>query len=89
MNIQKNRRRWPLQKPFLTPLAARVLHIGLVLIYLSLLRLLLEVQTAAPFHTGSAAYFGGMLEHIMAALTLLTGAVLLFDRAARADREGS
>ncbi|MBQ8341021.1 MAG: hypothetical protein IJY22_01420 [Clostridia bacterium] len=68
----------------LMPLARRVLHIGLLLIGASLLRLLFEVQSAAPFTPGAAAYFGALLEYPVASLALLTGATLLLDRAERA-----
>lgn len=81
MNIRKNGRPSPPKKQILSPVAQRVLHIGLLLIYTSLFRLLIEVQVAAPFPTGIAAYYGEMLEYPLAALMLLTGTVLLFDRA--------
>jgi hypothetical protein len=67
----------------LAPMAARVLYVGLVMIYASLLRLWLEVESAAPFTAARAAYFGGLLEYPVAALMLLTGAVLLLNRVTR------
>ena len=80
MNMRKRKRtQW---RP---RLALRVLHIGLILIYASLLRLLFEVQSAAPLTPRAAAYFGGLLEYPLAALVLLTGAVLLLGRAEREE----
>ena len=72
-----------MQSRCLAPIAARVLHVGLVMIYASLLRLWIEVECAAPFTAAGANYFGGLLEYPVAALMLLTGAVLLLDRVAR------
>lgn len=69
----------------LMPRARRMLHTGLCLILLSLLRLLYEVHTAAPFTPGAAAYYGGLLEYPLAALALLTGATLMVDRAMRSE----
>lgn len=77
MNIKKN------DRLLLTPLAGHVLHSGLFLIYLSLFRLLFEVQNAAPFPESRAVYFGRLLEYPVAALALLTAAVFLLDRAVR------
>ena len=80
MKINKNTGR---NSPFLMPLACRVLHIGLVLIYASVWYLLYQIDTHAPLSPGTAAYYGGLLEYPLASLALLTGAVLLFDRAER------
>ena len=77
------------KSPYLpSPLAVRLLCVGLIPIYATLLRLLYEVQCAAPFAPRLAAYFGGLLEYPVASLALLTGAVLLVDRAERSERGG-
>ena len=74
------------KSPYLpSPMAARLLWVGLIPIYATLLRLLYEVQSAAPFAPRLAAYFGGLLEYPVASLALLTGAVLLIDRAERSE----
>lgn len=77
MNIRKK------NSELLTPIAGRVLHIGLTMIYFSLFRFLFEVQAAAPFPSSKAAYFKDLLEYPIAALALLTAAVFLIDRASR------
>ena len=82
MNMRKNMQKTTV---FLSPMATRLLHSGALLIFASLLRLWYEVQTAAPFAPRLAAYFGGLLEYPLAALALLTGAVLLIDRAERSE----
>lgn len=50
-----------------------LLQSGLALISLSLLRLLFEICAAPPFSPATATRFAGMLEHVLAALALLTG----------------
>ena len=79
MNIRKR------NKELLTPLAANVLHIGLTMIYFSLVRFLYEVQSAAPFPASRSAYFRGLLEYPVAALALLTAAVFLIVKFSRSS----
>ena len=73
------------QKPFLMPLAARILRLGMLLIYLSLFRLILEITAAAPFTEAAAKRFGSMLEYPVAALMLLTASAFLIDRVLRCE----
>ena len=71
--------------PFLMPQAARLLGFGLCPIYLSLLRLLFEVQRTVPFSQATARDFGAMLEYPAVSLALLTALTFLADRIARAE----
>ena len=80
LNISKNE-----CKQLLTPQAKRVLHTGLLLILLSLLRLLYDISQAAPFPAATAEDFGAMLEYPVAALMLLTVLTFLLDRVVRAE----
>ena len=73
--------------PLLMPQAARLLSIGLCFIYLSLFRLLYEIQQAAPFTEAAAARFGAMLEYPAVSLALLTALTFLADRVSRAERD--
>ena len=63
----------------LAPLAYTLLRTGLPLILAVALRLLFEVSLRAPFSTATAAELGAMLEFPVAAIMLLTGAVLITD----------
>lgn len=56
---------------------------GLALIFLSLLRLLLEICSSSPFSPATASRFGAMLEHVLAALALLTGICCAVEYACR------
>lgn len=79
VNMQKNGYR------LLTREATRVLHIGLWMILLSLVRLVYDVLRAAPFPAAVAEDFGAMLEYPVAALALLTALTFLLDRVMRAE----
>ena len=69
----------------LSPLSAHILHTGLFFIYLSLLRLGVEIFRTAPFSPATAEDFGRMLEYPVAALMLLTASVFLVEKALRAQ----
>ena len=60
----------------LSPLAKRVLHSGLFLIYLPLIALILWLPEV-PLGEADVRYFGRLLEYPVAALTLLTALTLL------------
>lgn len=81
MNIRKNE-----SKQLLTVKAKRVLHIGMVLIFASLFRLLYDISVSAPFPAAVAEDFGAMLEYPVAALMLLTVLTFLVDRVVRAEK---
>lgn len=78
-NTQKNEYR------LLTKEAELVLHIGMGMILLSLVRLMYDILHAAPFPTAIAEDYGAMLEYPVAALMLLTVLAFLLDRVTRAE----
>ena len=63
----------------LAPLAHRLLARGLPLLLASTLRLLLEITQQDVFSPATAADYGAMLEFPVAAVMLLTCAVLVVD----------
>ena len=82
LNIHKNGENRLLTKP-----AERTLWVGACLILASLLRLLWEVGSAAPYPPSVAERFGAMLEYPVAALALLTALSFLVDRVVRAEEK--
>jgi len=81
MNMSKNKKYITKTQPLfpLSPLAYTLLRTGLPLVLTVALRLLFEVVLRAPFSQATAAHLGAMLEFPVAAVMLLTGAVLLTD----------
>lgn len=73
-SIQAKRRLLPL-----APLAHRLLRTGLPLILAVMIRLALEITRRGAFSPATAADFGAMLEFPVAAVMLLTCAVLTVD----------
>lgn len=84
MNMRKNVKKTEIC--LLTPIAERVLHVGLMLILTALIRLCIEVTTAAPYSAATAEDFGRLAEYPVAALALLTALTFLLDRVIRAER---
>ena len=83
--MRKNEK-FTLKKHFsLAPLAAKILSLGLLPIYASLLRLFFELRAAGELTEAAARYYGGMLEYPVAALAVLTALTFLADRAAIHD----
>lgn len=64
-------------------LTRRVLWLGYLLIAPSLFYLIYKITQSGEFTFVTAAYFGEMLEHVVAALTLLTAGAYLVERVAR------
>ena len=86
--MQKRRRKLNIQKKsLLTREATWVIHTGGILIFAALLRLIFEIQSAAPFPAAIAERFGAMLEYPAAALALLTALAFLVDRVVRVEQE--
>ena len=56
---------------------------GLVAIFSALFFTVVAVTDAAPFPPSRAAYFGGMVEHVLAALALLTAGSFLLEKVVR------
>ena len=79
--------RYRAKPPLLMPQAARLLSIGLCFIYLSLFRLLYEIQQSIPFSQATASDFGAMLEYPVVSLALLTALTFLADRVSRAEQD--
>ena len=76
------------RKPFSLKKESEALLCGGVLLLLApLLRLLYEIRLAAPFSPATAARFGGYLEYIVAALTLLLLGVLLLEKVAAQEEK--
>ena len=69
----------------LAPLAAKILGLGLLPIYASLVRLFFELRAAGELTEAAARYYGGMLEYPVAALAVLTALTFLADRAIKHD----
>ena len=67
----------------LSPLTQGLLAVGLVAIFSALFFTVVAVTDAAPFPLSRAAYFGGMVEHVLAALALLTAGSFLVERVVR------
>lgn len=85
MNMRKNEK-FTSKQPFsLAPLAAKILGLGLLPIYASLLRLFFEVRAAGELTEAAARYWGGMLEYPVAALAVLTALTFLVDRVIKHD----
>ena len=85
MFIRKKRNLYIKDLRPLATLTRRVLHVGLTLILLSLLRLWWEITHTADFSLASAARFGEMLEYAVAALALLTAGTYLIEKVSRAE----
>lgn len=68
---------------FLSPLTRFLLSIGIPPILFSLLKAARELYAALPLTGAAAAYFGGMLEHHLAAIAILTVGAYAAERAAR------
>ena len=81
MNMSKNKRYIQKKRALLplAPLAYTLLRAGLPLVLAVSVRLLVEVARRAPFSPATAADLGAMLEFPVAAVMLLTGAVLITD----------
>lgn len=69
-----------LKLPQLAPLAAKVLGLGLFLIYAVVFRLIFELTADLPLTEAAANRYWGMLEYPVAALAILTAATFLIDR---------
>lgn len=65
----------------------RLLWGGLSLLLLPLLRLIADIRAAAPFSPATAADFGRSVEHVLAAMALLTLGVYLVERVHRAEKK--
>lgn len=83
--MRKNVNLTPKKQFTLAPLAAKILSLGLLPIYASLLRLFFEVRAAGELTEAAARYWGGMLEYPVAALAVLTALTFLTDRALKHD----
>jgi hypothetical protein len=79
MNMRKNDN----QKKHLAPVTKGVFCVGLLLIYASLFRLILEITAQIPFTAAKAEQFGRWLEYPVAALMLLSASVYLIERVMR------
>ncbi len=66
----------------LCPPAKKLLHLGLVLIALPLFWVILELERYPTLSLVAQARFGYMLEHILAAATLLLAGTYLVERCA-------
>ena len=85
--IMRKRTPFLRRKPFsLSLIGEKLLWGGLSVILMPLLRLLYEIRLAAPFSVATANRFGGYLEYIVAALTLLTLGVYLVERVIAEER---
>ncbi len=72
------------KKAFLiSPLCRRVLAFGIPPILLSLIITAWQITAAAPLTVARAAYFGGMLEHHVAAIAILTVGAYIAEYASR------
>ena len=83
--MRKNEKFFQKRQFTLAPLAAKILALGLLPIYASLLYLLFEVRAAGELTEAAARYWGGMLEYPVAALAVLTALTFLTDRALKHD----
>lgn len=70
----------------LSPLTRFLLSVGIPPILFSLLKTARELYAALPLTRACAAYFGGMLEHHVAAIAILTVGAYIAERAAQSER---
>ncbi len=61
----------------------RLLTLGLCAIFCTLFFVAVAVTDSAPFSPARAAYFGGMVEHVLAALALLSAGSFLLEKVVR------
>ena len=71
----------------ISSLCRRVLCFGIPPILLSLIITAWKITAAAPLTPAAAAYFGGMLEHHAAAISILTVGAYLAEYASRATTD--
>ena len=83
MIMRKNEKK-PAQTRALSLVTERLLAAGLLLIGASLFGVILQVTETPALTPAAAARFGGMLEHLAAALALLTAGAYLGGRVTRA-----
>ena len=81
--MRKNESFTPKKHISLAPLAKKILNLGMIPIYASLLRLLWELRNIGTLTEAAARYYGAMLEYPVAALAVLTAATFLADRVAK------
>ena len=78
--IMRKKKPFSNRAPFsLCPAAERLLWGGLSLLLFPLLRLIADIRAAAPFSPATAEDFGRSIEHVLAALALLTLFVYLVE----------
>ena len=87
MNMRKNTSKSAKQGIPYSGLLCRVLLFGIPPILLSLIGTALHIREALPLTVAEAAYFGGMLEHHVAAIAILTTGAYLAERLARSCKE--
>ncbi len=61
----------------------KLLTVGLCILFCALFFVAVAVTDAAPFPLSRAAYFGGMVEHVLAALALLSAGSFLLEKVVR------
>ena len=83
MNMNKNELIFKKKSLYFSKLTQRLLCFGYILIGIPLFCLIFKITQSGEFTFVTAAYFGEMLEHVVAALMLLTAGAYLVERVVR------